>query len=191
LKEFKLPVKIDPKLILDLGAYTGLSTLYYSKKFPNAKIISVEPETSNFKLLVEHTKNNPNITTINKGIWSSDAKLKIENKNSEKWAFTLTEVEEDEPYDIVSVTIDTLLSTSGSSVIDILKIDIEGSEKEIFSKNYEPWINKVNIIVIELHDRMIEGCTETLNSAIDANLWKQYKSGEKVILVRNSFISAS
>ena len=33
-----------------------------------------------------------------------------------------------------------------------LKIDIEGSEKEVFSHNTE-WLNKVGLIFIEFHDR--------------------------------------
>ncbi len=36
-KEFKLPIKINPKLIIDAGAYTGLSALYYSSNILRQK----------------------------------------------------------------------------------------------------------------------------------------------------------
>ena len=55
LREFALPVKVEPKLIIDAGAYTGLSTLYYATKYPGAKIIAVEAESSNFEVLERHT----------------------------------------------------------------------------------------------------------------------------------------
>ena len=67
-------------------------------------------------------------------------------------------------------------------------MDIEGSEKEVFSRNYKSWINKVNIIVIELHDRIKSGCTDALYSAISRDEWEEYKEGEKVILIRREQI---
>ena len=41
--------------------------------------------------------------------------------------------------------------------IDIMKIDIEGSEKELFESNYESWLPKVKTLIIELHDHMRKG----------------------------------
>lgn len=187
-KEFKLPVTIDPKLIIDLGAYTGLSTTYFAIKYPNAKIIAVEPEDSNFELLEFHTTKNPNIQRINAGVWSSNAFLKITNKQTEKWAFSVDEVSESDEYDVKSVTIGSILENSGFDTIDILKVDIEGAEKNVFSTNYKEWIGKVNIIIIELHDRFVEGCTDTLYNAVNLKDWDEYKQGEKVVLVRKTYI---
>lgn len=187
-KEFKLPIKIKPKLIIDGGAYTGLSALYYSSKYPDAKIFAVEPEESNFEILEKQTKKIHNITRIKAGLWYKDAFLKIVNGKTGKWDFTVKEVEKSEAYDIKAVTIDDLLKRSGFDEIDILKLDIEGSEKELFSKNYNSWINKVNIIVIELHDWMREGCAQSLYSAINQAEWKKYKSGEKLVLIRRRIL---
>ena len=41
-------------------------------------------------------------------------------------------------------------------MVDILKIDIEGSELDLFSKNYESWLGKVKNIAIEIHDKESE-----------------------------------
>ncbi|MDD4901399.1 MAG: FkbM family methyltransferase [Patescibacteria group bacterium] len=183
-KEFELPIKIKPRFIIDGGAYTGLSSLYYSSKYPNAKIFAVEPEESNFEILEKHTRKNLNITRIKAGLWHKEAFLKIVNGKTGKWDFTVKEVAEFEPNSIKAVTIDDLLKRSGFDEIDILKLDIEGSEKELFSKNYSSWINKVNIIVIELHDWMREGCAKSLYSAINQDEWKKYKSGEKLVLIK-------
>jgi hypothetical protein len=49
--------------------------------------------------------------------------------------------------------------------IDVLKIDIEGSEKEVF-ENSSQWINLVNVFFIELHDRMKDGCAKSFFNAI-------------------------
>jgi hypothetical protein len=44
--------------------------------------------------------------------------------------------------------------------VGILKVDIEGAEKEVFS-GAASWIDRVDGIIIELHDRMKRGCSRT------------------------------
>lgn len=188
IREFKLPIKINPKLIIDAGAYTGLSTLYYASKYPSAKIIAIEPEQSNFKILEKHTQKLPNVIKINAGLWSKNAFLKIIDMKTGKWGFTVKEVSELDHCCIKAITLEKILRQYGLNKIDILKLDIEGSEKELFSNNYDFWIDKVNIIVIELHDKIISGCRESLYKAIDNKKWNEYKVGEKVILIRKKLL---
>jgi len=187
--EFKLPRNIlSPQLIIDLGAYTGLSALYYSEKYPQAKIICVEPEESNFKLLKNNTNNNPNLTLIHAGVWSKDCGLVLENPTAEKWSFIFREAKLHEKIDVEAVTVHSLLDTTNFDKIDLLKIDIEGAEKQLFAENTHLWLNKVNVLVIELHDRFVEGCSDIFYAAIDKNEWTEYKSGEKVVLIRREML---
>jgi FkbM family methyltransferase len=186
--EFGLPIKISPKLIIDAGAYTGISSLYYSLKYPQAKIVAIEPEDANFEILKKHTEKLSNVIAIKAGVWHKDAFLKFVDKNAEEWSFQVEEVSASEKYDVEAITIDAVLKKTGFDRIDILKLDIEGSEKELFSGNCDDWMDKVNIIVIELHDRKKNGCTESFYSAVDETKWQKYRQGEKVILVRNVFM---
>jgi FkbM family methyltransferase len=188
--EFKLPVKIDPKFIIDAGAYTGLSSLYFSSTYPNAKIFAIEPEDGNFEILKKHSEKLANIFAIKAGLWPKDAFLKIIDKKMEEWSFQIEEVSGSENYDIKAVTINTLLKKSGFDRIDILKLDIEGSEKDLFSRGYDDWLDKVNIIIIELHDRKKNGCTETFYSAVDKTKWVEYKKNEKVILISKKIVES-
>jgi FkbM family methyltransferase len=185
--EFKLPIKINPKFIVDAGAYIGLSSIYYSLKYENANILAIEPEKSNFEILEENTIGFKNIKRINAGLWSKNVTLKIVDSSSEKWAFKVEEIEGETKDGIKSMTLNSVLENSGFQEIDILKIDIEGSEKELFSKNTE-WLDKVKIIVIELHDRLIPGCSDAVYEAIDSTIWEEYKKGEKVIFIRKNLI---
>jgi FkbM family methyltransferase len=186
--EFKLPINIKPKLIVDAGAYTGLSTLYFLSKYPLAKIIAVEPEQSNFNLLESQTEKFPQVTRLRAGLWSRNTSLKVIDRGLDKWGFGVRETSPDEQFDVKAVTVDHLLEISGVEKIDILKLDIEGSEKQLFSSNYESWLPKVNVIIIELHDDIIDGCTTQLYSSIQKNEWIEYKKGEKIILVRKNII---
>lgn len=183
-KELKLPIKIKPKLIIDGGAYTGLSTLYFASQYPEAQIYAIEPENSNFTLLEKHINKYKNIHGIKAALWSQDTFLKIRDRQTGHWGFYVQEVEENDNPDTKAITIDTILKISGLEKIDILKLDIECAEKELFSKNYQPWLNKVEIIIIELHDFLEPGCNKAFYSAINLKEWTKYKRGEKRIFVR-------
>src|SRR5580658_7698465 len=54
--------------------------------------------------------------------------------------------------EIEATTIGDLLDRFGWDRIDLLKIDIYGAEKKLF-ENAALWVERVNMIVIELHDR--------------------------------------
>jgi hypothetical protein len=75
---------------------------------------------------------------------------KIRKKNSDK---------------VNTLTVDRLTDLVKIDTGDIFKIDIEGAEKELLSFNYEKWLEKTNVIIIELHDRFRGGCPEKLNNA--------------------------
>jgi hypothetical protein len=55
----------------------------------------------------------------------------------------------------------------GLKTIDVLKIDIETSEKTVFLNNYEEWLPKVRLIIIELHDWLEPGCSTIFFEAIN------------------------
>jgi hypothetical protein len=57
----------------------------------------------------------------------------------------------------------TLIELAGGNEVDILKIDIEGSEAEVFRNGSGAWLPKVRNIVIELHG---EECAESFFGAL-------------------------
>lgn len=187
-KELHLPVKIEPKVIVDGGAYTGLSCLFFYDTYPTAKIFAIEPEKSNFETLRLNIQSYKNIIPINAGLWSKKTSLKIVDNEIGKWGFSLLEVEDENSCDIKAITLSDVLEENQIETIDILKLDIEGAEKELFSFNYESWLEKVNILIIELHDRYIEGCSKAVYQAMNNKDWKEFKKGEKVIFIRKSLL---
>src|SRR4051812_43210576 len=70
----ELDVDFDkaPEVIIDGGANIGLATLYLKQKYPQAKIIAVEPEKSNFELLTVNTKEYNDIFCLRNGIWNTN-----------------------------------------------------------------------------------------------------------------------
>ena len=69
--------------------------------------------------------------------------------------------------------------------IDIFKIDIEGSEKELFEMNYEYWLPKTKCLIVETHDRMKPGCSESVLNTIRKYDFEKIESGENIVFVNN------
>jgi Methyltransferase FkbM domain len=65
--------------------------------------------------------------------------------------------------------------------IDILKLDIEGAEKKVFESGYEQWLPKVKVLIVELHDRMRSGCSETVFKAVSQYSFSNEIRGENHI----------
>jgi len=185
-KDYGFPVNIDPKLIIDGGANAGYASLFFADRFPKAEIIAIEPEDSNFEVLVKNTARYKQIKPIKAGLWHKKVNLKIVDKNVDKWGFR-TEESDCHNTDVPAMTIDEILKQSKHNEIDILKLDVEGAEKEIFSYNYDSWLGKVNILIIELHDKMKPGCGEAFYSAIKKYNFEKALSGENIILVKQSY----
>lgn len=183
-KEYDFPFDIKPKLIIDGGANIGCATLWFKKKFPEATIIAVEPEESNFKILKENVGGIPAVKLVQAGIWNKNTNLKIKDVGLGKWGFETEEANASDKNFFPAVTIDKLLVDSGFSEIDILKLDIEGSEKEVFESGYENWLGMTKIIIIELHDFFRDGASKAFYSAISKYNFKEARSGENIILIK-------
>lgn len=178
-------LNLNPKTIIDGGANVGFSSIFFAHAYPQARVFAVEPEESNFRMLLENTKFYPNIVPIRAALWHREGKLRIENPKADKWSFTVTESTENEDSGAVdALTLDRLLAMSETELIDILKLDIEGAETELFCANYENWIEKTSVIIIELHDRIRKGCSDAFYNATARHNFQKKERQEHVILFR-------
>lgn len=175
----------SPRWIIDAGANTGLRSIWFAARFPEATIVAVEPEHGNFEMLRRNTRPYPNIRCIEAGLWKSDSFLRIADSLVNTWAFQIEEIPKGEELttDLRGVTVESLMRDFGMKTVDILKIDIEGSEKEVFEHS-EAWIDSVDVFLVEFHDRFKERCTR---SFLDAMQRFDYSFDEKTdgnVLVR-------
>jgi FkbM family methyltransferase len=183
--EYVIPFKTNPRLIVDAGANIGLATLFFSSKFPGTKIIAIEPELSNYNLLVRNCSGMTNVTPWHAAVWSTDTSLQIVNPDAEKWAYTVTAGTLNGS-GIKALTIPQILAQSGHDTIDILKLDIEGAERELFRDGCEEWLPRVKMIIIELHDRHAPGCSRAVYSKLCQMPFDQEIRGENVFVLLGS-----
>ena len=184
-REYNFPLgQKDPKCIVDAGANVGCASVFFAKQFPRASIFAIEPEASNYNILEQNGQRFRNITTIRGAIWNSDTELEIQNPKGEKWAFRVQEATTQGVVKVPAFSIPSILKKTGADRIDILKVDIEGAEKELFDESSAQWIHRVGVIIIELHDWIRPGCSDALSIATRGLNWERSRVGENIILIR-------
>ena len=141
-------------LIIDAGANIGVSALYFLTIFPNAVIVAIEPEESNYKLLCENVKG-LSVECIHGALSSSPGYMSVVDPGKGFWGFR-TEASSDPNVGVPCVLIDEIYEKQMAKNLwpFLVKIDIEGGEKDLFEQN-TLWVDKTPLIAIELHDWMM------------------------------------
>lgn len=166
--QYQYDCQRDPKVVIDVGANIGLASAYLATRFPDARIFAIEPEAENFRLLQKNVRPYKNVQPIRAALWSSDTRVELIDTGEGSWAF---QVKESPNGAVPAITISTVLKEYSISSADVVKIDIEGAEREVFSGKPD-WISKVGLLMIELHDRFKPGCSEVVRAAMgDRSSW--------------------
>jgi FkbM family methyltransferase len=187
-KEYDMHFKDEPKFIIDAGANIGLAALYFNKNYPKAKIIAIEPEKANFKMLEINSKNHKNFYLYKRALSNqANLVLNVVDKGLGNWGF-VTEGEgslgKQSVVDTVqTITIDEIMNEYNLEFIDLLKIDIEGGGKELFDSNYENWLPRTKYIAIELHDGIKMGSSKSFFKAISQYNFSYHKKGDNLLFV--------
>jgi len=145
--------------VIDLGANIGLASLYFAAKYPKSRVCAVEPSDSNYELLVDNLK--PLIQTgrcraLHAALWERQAQLVAnplpapERHNS----FSVRELKPGEDvgtWTIKGMPMAAVIEWAGFTYVDILKVDIEGAERQLFSGDLD-WLSRVRALMVEFHE---------------------------------------
>src|ERR1700722_3160905 len=157
-----------PKVIVDVGANIGMAAIFYANKSPESKIIAIEPEPSNYQMLKKNTVLYPNITAIHAALWQEDAQLDIFNPGTGNTTFRTQAADKSRSSEgrpmVRGIRFDTLMKDLGIGYVDLLKVDIEGSEKEVFEHS-RGWMDEVGRLAVEIHDWIQSGCGDSVRTA--------------------------
>lgn len=160
-------------IAIDCGANVGDISLKLAKT--GVSVYAFEPNPYAYKTLAKRLKEYPNVTCIQKGVWDKNtiSNLFFHNQSSgdeEFWSFGSSIIAEKKNVDkgrFVEVEIIDLTEfiEKIEGKIDLLKIDIEGAECELLEKFIKKELyKKVNITLVETHDRKIENLKDKTNN---------------------------
>jgi FkbM family methyltransferase len=191
--EYSLVVKNEPKYIIDAGANIGMASIYFTNKYKGTKIIAIEPEENNFELLKRNTEHYANITAINAALWNNSGEITLFDTGFDNVGFmvatnksALKTIVKNHKHLTKAITVDEIMREFNIDLIDILKMDIEGAEKEVFESSGD-WINKTRCVIVELHERMKKGCNKAFYKRV--KLFDQFGvHGEDIYLSKGNYI---
>lgn len=144
--------------IIDVGANIGISVLYFKFVHPNAKIFAFEPLAANYAVLEKNVRENgfTDVTLFNYGLGdSSISGEKIYGRGHVATFDTdIIEFHKNRTNDFSEVTTVELRKASESirdfGKIDLLKLDVEGSEDAIL-EDVDEMISSIDNFAVEYH----------------------------------------
>jgi FkbM family methyltransferase len=141
----------SPRFVIDGGANIGLFSLYFLNRYPTARIVAVEPDSETAEVCRKNLAGYKDRATVVQGaIWSRAGSLCLE-KTGEEWTTSVRAPGAGESGSTEAFTMASLIARGGGAGVDLLKLDVEGGEREIFGPNAQEWLPSIANIVIELH----------------------------------------
>ncbi len=188
-RDYQLTLAAPPRLIIDGGANVGFVSILFANQFPHARILSVEPMPENFAVLSENARPYPNVQPIHAAIWNRPGQIDLVTHDQNNtflghWGIQVREASQTPSNAVRAMTILELLESTGLPFIDILKLDIEGAETEVFNDDAGAWLSKTNMLIIELHDRFKPGCSEKVYAALKPFGFMQFTRAENTFFAR-------
>jgi FkbM family methyltransferase len=184
--EYKFEVNKTPSFIVDAGANIGLASIFFASRFPGTRILAIEPEKTNFEVLVKNTALYPNIIPVHAALWGDNAEIDVVDPGLGNWGFMTAAqggTAKQMGQKVQGMTLDSIFDQYGIQRISIFKSDIEGAELEVF-RNSSSWIDRIDSLIVELHEHMKPGCNRTFHRATDDFAW-EWTQGELVYLTRD------
>lgn len=181
--------EIDLTLTIDAGSNIGLMALKTKEFFPNAEIYCIEPDPANFELLRVNTSNYEGIHLLQKALWYKDEKLYLncDFADGQEWARSVSKEKTSETT-VQGTTLQSLINLYNLHRIDLLKIDIEGSESYIFDTHNDlRFLEIVKIIAIEIHDEM--NCRDRIYRILREKGFVLINSSELTIGINKSLLN--
>lgn len=143
--------------VIDAGASIGLFTRYMLRKGAQ-NVVCIEPDPRSVAALRDNYFNRPNVKVIDKAITGQLGSLPLHFKDDNPIVSSLdtthsefSDLEHQEVVEVETITLDMLHQSLGWNQIDLLKLDIEGSEYEALDNTSDALLNATKRILLEYH----------------------------------------
>jgi len=150
---YRFPGDIKPRVIVDLGGNIGLTSLWMFRTYAPERVVIVEPQPGNAAMARQNLSTlGPGTMLIKAAAGSKDGSAQFEESEESNrgrlcpGSTGTTRV----------VSMATLLDEAGiTGEVDLLKVDVEGGEADLFSGNLE-WMGRIKALIIELHPDLVD-----------------------------------
>jgi FkbM family methyltransferase len=148
-------VDASDRIILDLGANIGLFTLYSARRAPAARIFAIEPFPANFERLLETVREHDltgRVTCLKCAITGkAGMRLMYDGPLPSQQRFLVAGGKSASGTPVQGITLCELFRQQALNKIDLLKIDVEGSEYEVLLSATPDELRIIRRIALEYH----------------------------------------
>ena len=160
-------------IIIDCGSNIGISLLYFSQKYPSAKILGFEADKDIADICIKNLQRNKitNVEVINKAVWTNNGEIEFSPECADGGTIYSTN-------NLIKVrTIKLREILYNETIIDMLKIDIEGAEYDVLMDCCNS-LDIVNNIFIEYHSwSYLEQKLSKILNILEQNKFRYYVEG--------------
>jgi FkbM family methyltransferase len=145
----------DVQTIFDIGANIGATSVFLLNAYPKARVIALEPDAGNFAVLRRNLEPyGSRAVPVCGALWHRRERLAIDRghfRDGGEWSFQVKAAAADDG-EVEGVTLADLMRQYNVERVDILKVDIEGAEEQVFESSTSGCLPSVARIAIELHN---------------------------------------
>jgi len=153
---YRLPFNLQPRIVVDLGANIGMSSVWFHRKFQCERIVAVEPDEGNAQITAKNfARNSIPGEILQAAVGPADGSIQFQHSTDSNMGHV--KLEQDcvtDSSNISKVRMVSMATVLGhlqdARRIDVLKVDIEGGEGALFDGDLR-WLERVDSIIIELH----------------------------------------
>jgi FkbM family methyltransferase len=171
------------RTILDCGANIGAETMRFRMHHPAAQIVSVEADPDNAAVLKQNFSPDPLTTVVEGAVWFENSTLNIRRDPHGSPEGSSVTAEPSGDTRIPAFSIPHLMALRKWKTIDILKLDVEGAEYELFQHD-TAWLAQVNAVIFEVPDFDRPGTLQLMFEKFRDSEWNGSACGENLVLIR-------
>lgn len=156
--------------IIDAGANIGIATLWFLSQYPGAKLVCVEPDLSNFRLLQANFDSRNDVILEQVALGAADESVTLHLAAHGAMHSVVDSGPAVGTLSVSQVRLDTLMDRHCIEHVDLLKLDVEGSEFDCV-RGLGDRLANVRVIVGEFHERLVD--EDAFYSYLDGNGFRQ------------------
>jgi len=174
-------------VVVDAGGNIGFFCLYINKLNPSAKIITIEPYAENIVLLQKNLSLNglQDVVIVPLALSNSSGTSRFEVKEYHFDGGRITDDESTSNTFIETTTLEVIFDTYKIGNVDLLKMDIEGSEFDVIQASLDLLSKRVRRIVIEYHASVKADGRDFLVESLQASTFKLIYESKNILGFHN------
>lgn len=174
-------------MIVDAGANVGCSSLYFADAYPEACVLAVEPDPESYALLVANCASEARVRPVRAALWSHERGVALVDGGQGSWSCQVRD-----GGSTPSLTLAGLLHLVPDALPLIIKLDIEGAEREVCAASQQI-LRSAPCIMLEPHDflRPGSGCLTGLYTALAGRRVDTLVRGENLIIYDSDLVETA